>query len=344
LNTFSAENESDRGGGSRELNKIFLLSGVHPPASDFWYNRGMRAAAKKTAKPESAFRIVGRRYPGLIAKIKHLIEASEKAFAGNSPESEGSFLWEHTIHVASLAFKLAEEEKRDAFLASLVALFHDAGKFAGGRYHEGDAPEEESAAALAEPLLRKSRVAATDRISILAALRALYRQEAGPSPLADIVHDADFLSKFGHLGVAQFFIKSTLRGKTLRSAVLNSLSKELTYAACLPMNMRTKAGRILAGRKSADTLRFYAALLDELRQDHDLEFRIESIRVTHPKPPRRALEIRLVLPAGCPECGAPWKATHAVSQGKKCVMLQARIACTRCGQAHEILFCLPELA
>jgi uncharacterized protein len=209
----------------------------------FCYNRGVMKMAKKPARPANAFRILGKRYPGLVARIQHLIEDSEKAFAGNSPETEGSYLWEHTVHVASLAIKLAGEEKRDALLAALAALFHDAGKFAGGRYHDGDTPEEETAAARAETMLKKSRVAPADRAAVVDAIRALYREGRRSSPLADIVHDADFLSKFGYLGVAQFFIKSTLRGKTLRTAVMNSLSKELTYAACLALNMRTKAGR-----------------------------------------------------------------------------------------------------
>jgi len=38
---------------------------------------------------------------------------------------------------------------------------------------------------------------------------------------------------------------------------MNHLSKEMTYAAALPLNMRTKAGRDLAVKKSADSLDFY---------------------------------------------------------------------------------------
>jgi HD superfamily phosphodiesterase len=299
---------------------------------------------KKPSRPETAFRIVGKRYPGLVAKIKRLIEDSEKAFAGNSPETEGSYLWEHTVHVASLAFKLAEEERRDSLLAAITALFHDAGKFAGGRYHADDSAEEDAAARLAEPILKRSRMPAADRDAILFALGALYRESAAPNPLAALVHDADFLSKFGFIGVAQFFVKSTLRGKTIRTAVMNSLSKELTYAACLPLNMRTKAGRALAARKSADTLRFYDGLLKELRDVHDLDFQVQTFRMPHPRHPRRTLEIKLVLPAACPSCGGNWTVQPAVSEGKKCRRLEASIACARCGETHAIAFCLPELA
>jgi uncharacterized protein len=310
----------------------------------FWYNRGVIKTAQKPARPESAFRIIRKRYPGLVARVQGLIEDSEKAFAGNAPESEGSFLWEHTVHVASLAFKLAEEERRDPLLAAITALFHDAGKFAGGRYHADDTAEEAAAAGLAEPLLKRSRVPAADRESILSALGALYKEGTGPRPLADIVHDADFLSKFGFLGVAQFFIKSTLRGRTLRTAVMNSLSKELTYAACLPLNMRTKAGRAMAARKSEDTLGFYTGLLTELRNVHDLDFRVETLRLPLPDRPHRTIEIRLVLPAACAACGGKWTVRSEVVQGKKCRTLKAAVACRGCGASQEIAFCLPELA
>ncbi|MBN1938922.1 MAG: HD domain-containing protein, partial [Candidatus Aminicenantes bacterium] len=220
--------------------------------------------------------VLAGRYPGLVEKIQALIVEAERSFAGNAPEAEGSFLWEHTLHVAGLAFKLAETEKRDPVLAAVTALFHDAGKFVEGRYHAGEIPEEETAAVLAEKLLPRSRMNATERRTVVSSLRALYREGSEPNPQADLVHDADFLSKFGFLGVASFFTKSALRGRPLRDAAVHSLSKELTYAACLPLNMRTKSGRDLAVRKSADSLAFYRSFLNELRTIHDLPFRIHT--------------------------------------------------------------------
>jgi HD superfamily phosphodiesterase len=300
-------------------------------------------AAKKPVKPESAFRIVAKRYPGLVEKIKRLIEDSEKAFAGNSPEIEGSFLWEHTVHVASLAFRLAEEERRDPLLAAITALFHDAGKFAGGRYHEGEVAEEDVAARLAKPILMRSRVPSADRDAILAALGSLYKEGSSPNPLAAIVHDADFLAKFGALGVAQFFIKSTLRGRTLRSTIMNSLSKELTYAAGLPLNMRTKAGRVRAEAKAEETLRFYETLLEELGETHGGAFRVKTLAVPHPNRRGKPIEIRLVLSAACDACGGPWAVTRSVRAGVKCTRFEARLRCRRCGAGQEIGFCLPEL-
>jgi HD superfamily phosphodiesterase len=297
----------------------------------------------KSSKSESSFRIVARRYPGLVEKVRRLIEDSEKSFAGNAPGAEGSYLWEHTVHVASLAFRLAEEERRDPTLAAIAALFHDAGKFAGGLYHESGTAEEEIAARLAEPILRRSRVPATDREAVLSALEALYRQGAAPHALAAIVHDADFLAKFGALGVAQFFIKSALRGKTLRSTIMTSLSKELTYAACLPLNMRTKAGRQRAEAKAQETLRFYEELLKELGETQGGAFRVTTLRVPHPARRGKPIEVNLVTSAACDDCGGSWSITRSVRKGAKCTRLEARLRCRRCGTEHEIGLCLPEL-
>ncbi|MDD8025398.1 MAG: HD domain-containing protein [Acidobacteriota bacterium] len=298
---------------------------------------------KKPGKSEAAFRVVAKRYPGLVEKIKRLVEESERAFAGNAPETEGSYLWEHTVHVASLAFKLAEEERRDPLLAAITALFHDAGKFAGGSYHAGGTTEEDEAAKLAGPVLKRSRVPAADRYAILAALGSLYKEGASPNPTAAIVHDADFLSKFGALGVAQFFIKSALRGKTLHATVMNSLSKELTYAACLPLNMRTKAGRARAEAKAEETIRFYETLLKELGETHGGAFRIKTVSVPHPSRRGRKIEARLVLSAACEDCGGGWTVARTIKAGVKCTRLEARLRCRSCGASHEIGFCLPEL-
>jgi len=287
---------------------------------------------------------VSARYPGLLEKIQSLIVDAERAFAGNAPESDGSFLWEHTVHVAGLAFKLAEAEKRDPIPVAIAALFHDAGKFAGGRYHEGDVAEEARAAGLAEALLPKVRMTAVERKVIIAALLALYDERSSANAIADIVHDADFLSKFGYLGVAAFFTKAALRGRPLRDTVVQSLSKELTYAACLPLNMRTKSARTFAERKAADSSAFYRALLKELRDVHDLRFDVLERRIPAPGHLGESLSIRIVLPRTCEACGGRWRVESETARGLKCEKLEARAVCRGCGTTHEISFCLPELS
>jgi HD superfamily phosphodiesterase len=306
---------------------------------------------------------VNARFPGLTAKIKGFIEKAEREFSGK-PEPQKSFLWEHTTHVASICHGLARAEGRDPVIPAVAALFHDAGKFASGGYHEGDRTEEEEAAKIAERILRDSGMATKDRQRVTAGLRGLYHPGARKNFIADAVHDADFLSKFGALGIANFFIKSTLRGKTLRDAIMNQLSKELTYAACLPFNMRTLAGRRLAGKKAKDTMTFFRSLLGELKQAGIADFTIKKLQIKgrafaaevdpRAKPgapsavattsaPRRSVGIRLAVPRFCGVCGGRWKISIATEPGIKCEKLEAGLVCACCGGSSSFSFCLPEI-
>ncbi|HEX2695171.1 MAG TPA: HD domain-containing protein [Acidobacteriota bacterium] len=282
-------------------------------------------------------------YPGLVEKARDIIESSEREYEGKRSGKEGGFLWEHTVHVASLAHDLAVSEGLDPVLPSVAALFHDAGKFRGGEYHKGDRPEEEDAAALAVSALEGAGAPAFDIAKIRNALRALYDEKARRNALANVVHDADFLSKFGYLGVAGFFLKSALRGKNLVAAVMSSLSKELTYAEALPRNMRTAAGRKAALKRSRDSLRFFRALLKELADARGTGYKIRKRAVVIPGTPARPVEVLLVVPEECGVCGGEWTPELAVEKGVKCRTLEARLRCAGCGDAYTISFCLPEV-
>jgi len=143
--------------------------------------------------------------------------------------------------------------------------------------------------------------------------------------------------------VANFFVKSTLRGRNLESAVMDYLGKELTYAAVLPENMRTAAARRLAAKKSADTLRFYRAFLDELKDAHGMEFRIQTVDVRRPAGRSKRARISLALPASCGACGGKWETDFRTEKGLKCEKLEASIRCGACGDKRTISFCLPEM-
>jgi HD superfamily phosphodiesterase len=286
--------------------------------------------------------IIESRFPGLIADVRKIIQDSENAYEGGDGSSE-SHLWEHTVHVTSIACQLACAEHIDPLIPSIAALFHDAGKFAGGRYHHEDTIEEEQSAEIAESLLRRHCMKKADIRKIQSGLRALYREKAEKNTIAAILHDADFLSKFGALGIAAFFTKSALRGRTLRSSVLGYLSKELTYAACLPMNMRTSEGRQLATKKAADSLKFFRALLAELRDTTIADLKMRRIRIPHPSTKGRLLEIRLVVSPSCPKCGKHWQMEWSTEKGVKCTKLHADWNCSQCGERLETSFCLPEV-
>jgi HD superfamily phosphodiesterase len=282
------------------------------------------------------------RFPGLIEAIRRIIQESENKHEGGG--SSESFLWEHTMHAASLAYQLSEAEGIDPLIPVIAALFHDAGKFAGGQYHTDDTAEEEESAQIAMRLLNQFGMKPAAIRKILSGLKALYREKARKNTVAAILHDADFLSKFGALGVAGFFIKSALRRRTLRSTVLGYLSKELTYASCLPLNMHTDAGGKLATRKAADSLKFFRALLVELRDARIANLKIRQIRIPNPKSKDRVLKVQLVISPFCLKCEGDWNISWTVEKGVKCRKLNIDSICSRCGERLETSFCLPEIA
>ena len=237
-------------------------------------------AASMSDKGTFSFAEIESRFPGLLEKVHQVFRDTENAYEGSDkPES---FLWEHTMHVASIANRLAQAEGMDPLIPVVAALFHDAGKFAEGQYHSDGTIEEEESARIAEPLLRQFGMKASDIRKVLSGVKALYNEKSRKNRVAAILHDADFLSKFGAMGVASFFTKATLRGRTLRSAVIGYLSKELTYAACLPLNMHTAAGKKLATRKARDSVKFFRSLLDELREARIADLEIRPVRIPYP--------------------------------------------------------------
>ena len=293
-------------------------------------------------KQQEFYRSLTTLSPGLVERIRRTVEDAEKKFSGKDDGLDG-FLWEHSILVAAQSYRLATAEKESADLAALTALFHDAGKFAGGRYHADDKPEEDEAARLARELLEEAGLKMSAIGHVVRALRSLYNPGARRNRLADIVHDADFLSKFGYLGVANFFVKSTLRGRNLETAVMDYLGKELTYAAVLPANMRTAAARRLAVRKSADTQRFYRAFLDELKDAHGMEFRIRTVDVRRPAGRSKRVRVSLAMPASCGACGGKLETDLRTEKGLKCEKLEASIRCGACGDKRTVSFCLPDI-
>jgi len=281
--------------------------------------------------------IIESRFPGLIEQVREVIQVSEKSYEWRQEPSQ-SHLW-----VASIACQIACAENQDPLIPSVAALFHDAGKFAGGEYHSGETIEEEESARIAERLLNRSGMKKTDIRRILTGLKALYNEKLRDNKISAIIHDADFLSKFGALGVAAFFTKSVLRGRTLRSSVLGYLSKELTYAACLPLNMRTSAGRSLAIKKAADSLKFFRSLLEELRSAGIADLRIRRIRIPNPNSTDRSLDIQLAAATNCTKCRKAWRMTWMTEKGIKCTKLNVEWNCSQCGERLETSFCLPEL-
>jgi HD superfamily phosphodiesterase len=294
-----------------------------------------------TDKGTFSFAEIKSRFPGLLEKVHQVFRDTENAYEGS--DLQESFLWEHTMHVASIANRLAQAEGMDPMIPVVAALFHDAGKFAEGHYHSDGTIEEEESARIAEPLLRQFGMKASDIRKVLSGVQALYNEKNRKNRVGAILHDADFLSKFGAMGVASFFTKATLRGHTLRSAVIGYLSKELTYAACLPLNMHTAAGKKLANRKARDSVKFFRSLLDELREARIADLEIRPVRIPYPSRINQSLTIRLVVSRTCPECGGSWDMGWSTEKGVKCQKLNIDWRCSHCGKQLETSFCLPEI-
>jgi putative nucleotidyltransferase with HDIG domain len=285
-------------------------------------------------------------YPELVGQIKRVIEESERRYVrkkGQAIEVGESFLWEHTREVAAAALRLAVAEGVDPLLPVIAALLHDIGKFSGGRYHADDTPEEQEAAGIARQMLEAAGMPEDHMLEVVGGLEALYHEKVEGNHIADMVHDADFLCKFGLLGAAHFFQKAALRGRPLHRVVLRDLSKELTYAACLPLNMRCAAAVKMAEKKSKDSLGFFRGLLRELRDAGMGGYRVEVIEWKPGQEPKTGLEVRLVIPVSCEDCGSSLKVVLSTQEGIKCQKLTANIECRVCRHSYDISFCLPEV-
>jgi HD superfamily phosphodiesterase len=281
--------------------------------------------------------------PNLFVRIKQHIEDTEKDFVQDAAETQDSFLWEHTLHVASIARQICRKDNIDPAAPMIAALFHDAGKFRSGEYHKDEIPEEEVSASLAQKILSGAGVDQNFVATVVEGLQALYNEETPDHSIANVVHDADFLAKSGHLGVASFFIKGTLRGQSLQRTLTQSLSQELTYASVLPENMRTEAGKKMAVEKSRSTMHFFRALLDELRGHGIGQFKIAETSWPCPTNPQKMLRILMVLPEECPECGRGLTTEYSSEKGIKCTKIVADIQCEQCSNTYHISFCLPEI-
>lgn len=284
------------------------------------------------------------RYPRLVERIRKEIEASERRFETRGEKQGESFLWEHTRQVAAITHRLCRRDGLDPLIPVLCAVYHDAAKFSGGSYHDGDCPEEEGAALLAEKGLRAADIPVDVIRETCEALRALYRENTTRHSAADIVHDADFLVKSGRLGVSAFFSKAALRGRPPLVALTESLSRELTYAAALPANMRTAGARDLAERSARQTSAYYRGLIRELREYGIARFRIKKIEFPFPDDPRKTLTLHLILQEKCPQCGGSPELRLRTDSGIKCTRLLAESICPECGKQILIGFCLPEIS
>jgi HD superfamily phosphodiesterase len=289
------------------------------------------------------------RIPGLHARIETMLAETEALYNGQAKQAPSEFLLEHTRRTAAIAYKVALMEQVDPFLPSLVALYHDAGKFHDGSYHQDDVPEEEHAATLAGHMLGAAGLPRGDIDAVLETLRALYNDALPCNAACRIVQDADRLDKLGALGVGAFFTKAALRGRGLLEALAHALSRELTYSLAAPHSMMTDTGRRLAREQAAKTLAYFDDLLQNLEDWGIASFErrvivLEEDFRTRDGASLQRLEVTVVVPRVCPECDGPLALEHSRQRGIKCEQLTARFECPGCGHSGETSFCLPVFA
>ena len=289
------------------------------------------------------------RHPGLYARIEKVLVDSEARYNAQSGQAPSEFLLQHTRRVAAIAHKIAAMEQVDPFLPVLVALYHDAGKFHEGAYHQDRIPEEERAALLAERMLNESGLERPAIESVTQSLRALYDERLPCIGPARIVQDADRLEKLGALGVSAFFTKAALRGRSLVDSLVQTLSRELTYARVAPRSMLTASGKKLAIEQAPRTVAFFDNLLEQLESWGIASFEYHTIVLDEDFRTRdgaivRGMEVSIAMPHICPNCDGSLALTHRREQDLKCERFTARFQCAHCSYASETSLCLPLLA
>jgi uncharacterized protein len=289
------------------------------------------------------------RFPGLHAAIEAMLAEAEARYNREARQAPSEFLLEHSRRTAAIACRIAGQEGADPLVPVLAALYHDAGKFHDGGYHQDDIPEEEHAAVLAARMLGEFGVDTGDIEAVLVALRALYNDRLPCVGPCRIVQDADRLDKLGALGVGAFFTKAVLRGRGLVDALAHTLSRELTYAQAAPRSMFTATGKELARQQAPKTLAFFDDLLADLERWGIARFERRTIVLEEEFRTRdgasvAGMEVTVVTPRACPDCDGSLGLSHRRGRGVKCEKLTARFACEDCGFAGETSFCLPVLA
>jgi len=285
--------------------------------------------------------LVNAEFSGLFSEIKKYIITSEQQFTGDTKIE--SFLWEHTLQVANISFKLSEKENLNPIIPILTALFHDAGKFVKGQYHKKDIAEEEDSIKVARKLLAQFNSKQETIENITKSLSALYNEKKENNLTADIVHDSDFIVKFGYTGIATLFQKATLRGITLGTTAYKTFSKEYTYALSLENNMRTQSAKKIAREKSHIHIDFLDNLINELNTFHNLQLKKQNNSLPCPKNKNKQIHFVLVFKDTCHICQQKLTLTNQIEKGLKCTKLISILKCKKCNNESTISFCLPEL-
>ena len=265
--------------------------------------------------------------------LRNRVQKEEAVYGRNSKPSNS--LWGHSERVAIIAERLGRIEGVDPLACRLASIFHDAGKFGGGGYHDDDEPEEKRSVAVFLEITKDKGFEPTLINQVVESILQLYREDPDPTLLTKVIFDADNLDKLGYLGIANYFIKSGLRGVGISSSCLYRVTVELTYARYAPQCLATEAGRALASKRAPETIIFFKQFLDSLREDGLHDFRIDEVLFGN-------LLLDVVAPVSC-DCGEKLSRRIWEIPGMKCSEIHLEHICQFCGSRHELRFCRPRL-
>lgn len=273
--------------------------------------------------------------PEVLQAVRQTLVEQETAFQHQWVEETFSSLWAHSSRVGRIAVYIAEKEGYPTQPALLAGLFHDMGKFAHGRYHTDDTPEEKNAVLLAERIL-SGTVYEKWIPTIKEAVLSCYLDGDVTNDVGRIIFDADCLDKLGNMGVAQFFAKKAMRRQFLDDQLLIRMSVELTYAYHAPDTLKTATGRDLAKQRSLRTRRFYTDLIEEWTLLGLGEVTIIQEEIA-------GIVCVFVVPRLC-HCGGSLGCESDIRDAVKCRSAVVTYRCMDCNTANEFSFCLPNVS
>ena len=272
--------------------------------------------------------------PDVLQTVRQILIEQETAFQRQWTDETFSSLWAHSARVGRTAFYIAKQEGCPTEPALLAGLFHDMGKFAHGRYHTDDTPEEENAVLIAERIL-SGTVHEKWMPTIKKAILSCYLDGETTNDVGRIVFDADCLDKLGNIGVAQFFAKKAMRRQFLDEQLMIRMSVELTYAHHAPDTLKTATGRALAKQKGRRTRRFFTELVEEwtMLGFGDVDIIEEEIA---------GIVCLFVVPRVC-SCGGFFECHTDIRDAVKCRSAIVTYRCMDCRADSEYAFCLPNV-
>lgn len=287
-------------------------------------------ATDGTPAPESPPSIA----PEVLKTIRQTLLHQETTYQRGRTDAAFSSLWAHSSRVGRIAQHIARKEGCAEIPALLAGLMHDLGKFAYGKYHSDDTPEEQNVVRIAEEILNGT-IYAPYVPTIKDAILSTYLDGETTHAIGRVVYDADCLDKLGNLGVAQFFAKQTLRQRFLGDDLLVRTSVELTYAHHAPETLKTATGRAIARHSSRQTRRFYTELIESWNMLGLGDFAIREEDIG-------GVVCVLAVPRAC-SCGGEMEHLSDIQDTLKCRCVVVRYLCRTCANENTYTFCLPNI-